>query len=121
MRGDKQRITQILLNILSNACKFTEEGSIRVVASQTDSEVYIAIADTGPGIKPEDQRLVFEAFKQTSTGLRQAGGTGLGMPIAKSLAEAHGGSLWLESDYGRGTTFYLTLPIKSAVLVPVLI
>lgn len=120
MRGDKQRVTQILLNILSNACKFTEEGFIRVVAAQADDEIYIAISDTGPGIAPEDRALVFEAFKQTHTGLRQAGGTGLGMPITKSLAEAHGGKLWLESDFGKGSTFYLTLPIKSEALVPLM-
>jgi Amt family ammonium transporter len=108
------------LNILSNACKFTEEGFIRVVAAQADDEIYIAISDTGPGIAPEDRALVFEAFKQTHTGLRQAGGTGLGMPITKSLAEAHGGKLWLESDFGKGSTFYLTLPIKSEALVPLM-
>jgi signal transduction histidine kinase len=61
---------------------------------------------------------VFEAFKQTNTGLRQGGGTGLGMPIAKNLAEAHGGRLWLDSTVGKGTTFFVALPVKSEVLVP---
>jgi signal transduction histidine kinase len=117
IRADKQRILQILLNIVSNACKFTDEGQISIKASQHESEVVISVTDTGPGIAPEDQTLVFEAFKQTSTGLRQGGGTGLGMPIARSLAEAHGGRLWLESDYGNGTTFHLALPIKSEKLV----
>jgi signal transduction histidine kinase len=63
---------------------------------------------------------VFEAFKQTKTGLRQGGGTGLGMPIAKNLTEAHGGRLWLESEVGKGTTFYVSLPIKFELLVPTL-
>ncbi len=121
IRGDKQRIMQILLNVLSNACKFTENGIIRIVASQAENEIYIAVSDTGPGIAPEDKPLVFQAFKQTSTGLRQGGGTGLGMPIAKSLAEAHGGALWLDSDYGKGATFYLTLPTKSDTLTSILI
>ncbi len=118
IRADRQRILQILLNIMSNACKFTDEGEIRVNMSQKNGEVTIAVSDTGPGIAPADQAMVFEAFKQTKTGLRQGGGTGLGMPIAKSLAEAHGGRLWLESEFGKGTTFYVVLPIKSEVLVP---
>ncbi len=111
--GDKQRIFQILLNILSNACKFTDEGRITIRARQTDDEVLFAIEDTGPGISPEDQPLVFEAFKQTTTGLRQGGGTGLGMPISRSLAEAHGGRLWLESTPGKGSIFYVALPLQS--------
>lgn len=118
--GDRQRILQILLNIMSNACKFTEEGEIEITAKQIDNEIVIAIADTGPGIAPEDTALVFEAFKQTKSGLQSGGGTGLGMPIAKSLAEAHGGRLWLESEPGKGATFYVSLPIKSEELVPTL-
>jgi signal transduction histidine kinase len=118
IRADRQRILQILLNIMSNACKFTEEGDIRVKVAQKDGEVLITMTDTGPGIAPEDQAMVFEAFKQTKTGLRQGGGTGLGMPIARSLTEAHGGRMWLESEYGKGATFYVALPIKSETLVP---
>jgi signal transduction histidine kinase len=117
MIGDQQRITQILLNIISNACKFTEEGEITLRARHSDDEVLISVRDTGPGIAPEDQALVFEAFRQTRTSLRQAGGTGLGMPIARSLAEAHGGRLWLESAPGQGSTFYVALPIHSKTLV----
>ena len=120
IRGDQHRILQIMLNILSNACKFTEKGEIKVSAHQAQSEIIIAVQVSGPGIPPEDQTLVFEAFKQTTTGLRQGGGTGLGMPIARSLAETHGGRLWLESELGKGTTFYVALPIKSEKLVPVL-
>lgn len=118
IRADRQRILQVLLNIMSNACKFTEEGEIRIKTSQKDGEVLISISDTGPGIAPADQAMVFEAFKQTKEGLRQGGGTGLGMPIAKSLAEAHGGRMWLESEYGKGSTFFVALPIKSEMLVP---
>jgi signal transduction histidine kinase len=118
--GDRQRILQILLNIMSNACKFTDEGEIVVTAKQRNDEVVVAVSDTGPGIAPEDRALVFEAFKQTKSGLQSGGGTGLGMPIAKSLAEAHGGRLWLESVPGKGSTFYVALPIKSDELVPTL-
>jgi signal transduction histidine kinase len=119
IRADRQRVLQIVLNLVSNACKFTEEGEINITAYQQAGEIVVSVADTGPGIAPEDQAMVFEAFKQTTTGLRQGGGTGLGMPIAKSLAEAHGGRLWLESEYGKGTTFFLALPVKSDALVPV--
>lgn len=117
IKGDRQRILQILLNIVSNACKFTEEGSIKVQAYSKENEVIFVVADSGPGIAPEDQSAVFEAFKQTTTGLRQGGGTGLGMPISKNLAEAHGGRLWLESQVGKGTTFYVALPFQSEKLV----
>ncbi len=91
-----------------------------VTAKQIDDEIVVAVADTGPGIAPEDTTLVFEAFKQTKSGLQSGGGTGLGMPIAKSLAEAHGGRLWLESVPGKGATFHVALPIKSEELVPTL-
>jgi len=120
IRGDRQRILQIILNIVSNACKFTEQGEIKVIARRDKDEIVVVVDDTGPGIKLEDQAMVFEAFKQTQTGLRQGSGTGLGMPIARSLAEAHGGRLWLESEYGNGTKFYVALPIQSESLVPVM-
>jgi signal transduction histidine kinase len=120
IRGDRQRLVQIMLNIMSNACKFTETGSITISARQASHSVIIAVSDTGPGIAPEDQDAVFQAFKQTTSGLRQGGGTGLGMPISKSLVEAHGGQLDLKSSAGAGATFTITLPIKSDVLVPTL-
>jgi signal transduction histidine kinase len=120
IRADRQRILQILLNIMSNACKFTKQGSITVTAQQEVDSVQIAISDTGPGIAPEDQNMVFEAFRQTETGLRQGGGTGLGMPISRSLVEAHGGRLWLQSEFGKGATFFVSLPIRSTHLVPLI-
>jgi signal transduction histidine kinase len=117
--GDRQRILQILLNIMSNACKFTQSGKIKLIAERQNTEIIISVADTGPGIAAQDQPLVFEAFKQTTSGLQQGGGTGLGMPIAKSLSEAHGGRLWMYSVPGQGTTFYVALPVESH-LVPTL-
>jgi signal transduction histidine kinase len=114
VRGDRQRLLQILLNILSNACKFTERGTITLkLWARGGDEVWLSVQDTGVGIAPEDQAGVFEAFKQTASGLRQGGGTGLGMPISKSLVEAHGGRIWLESAVGQGTTFFVVLPTKS--------
>jgi signal transduction histidine kinase len=121
LRGDRQRILQVLLNIMANACKFTEAGHIKLRARQVDDEIIFAVEDTGPGITLQDQPAVFEAFKQTETGLRQGGGTGLGMPISKNLVEAHGGRLWLESEPGKGTTFFVALPIESAILAPTLV
>ncbi len=118
IRGDRQRILQILLNIVANACKFTETGSIHISAVHSGDEIVFRVRDTGPGIAPSDQAAVFEAFKQTTSGLRQGGGTGLGMPISKSLTEAHGGRLWLESELNQGSSFYVALPIKSAALTP---
>lgn len=120
IRCDKRRVRQILLNILSNACKFTETGSVSVFAEQHDDEVWLWVKDTGPGIAPEDHQKVFEMFHQTEVGLRKGGGTGLGMPISRGLAEAHGGRLWLESAVGEGATFFVALPIESAVLQPTL-
>jgi signal transduction histidine kinase len=119
MKADKQRIRQIILNLVSNACKFTETGHIRLRVAQQGDGILIAVEDTGPGIREEDRAAVFEPFKQTETGLRQGQGTGLGMPISKSLAEAHGGRLWFQSDPGNGTTFYVALPTKSEQLVAI--
>jgi signal transduction histidine kinase len=120
MRGDRQRILQILLNIVSNAAKFTKEGSICIKATTQGEDLLISVTDTGAGIPSQDQWAVFEAFKQTTTGLRRGGGTGLGMPISKSLAEAHGGKLWFESEVGKGSTFSVLLPIHSEALIPTL-
>jgi signal transduction histidine kinase len=118
VRADKQRILQILLNVLSNAVKFTEAGEIRIQAEQKTEEILVIVKDTGAGIAPEEQHLVFEAFKQTQAGIAQGRGTGLGMPISKRLVEAHGGRMHFDSTPGQGTTFYIALPIKSDKLVP---
>jgi signal transduction histidine kinase len=115
--GDRRRIRQILLNIVANACKFTDSGSITVSAKIEDVSLLLAIKDTGPGIALEDQGLIFEAFRQTQKGLSHVGGTGLGLAIAKRLVEAHDGQLWLESTPPLGATFYVSLPIHSAALL----
>ncbi|MCA9970736.1 MAG: GAF domain-containing sensor histidine kinase [Anaerolineales bacterium] len=113
--GDRKRIRQILLNLVSNAAKFTEQGCIQLRAWPEDGQVVVAVADTGPGIAPEDQAAVFEPFRQLRHHNEMAG-TGLGLPISRRLAEAHGGRLWLESAPGQGATFYVALPAKTAVV-----
>lgn len=112
VKADQQRIYQVILNILSNACKFTKEGSIKVSATHQGEHLLVSVSDTGPGIASDDLDSVFEKFKQTHTGLRQGSGTGLGMPISKSLVEAHGGRLWVESVVDEGATFSFTLPLE---------
>lgn len=118
IRCDRQRILQILLNLMSNACKFTQMGEITLRASRRGEELHISVIDNGPGIAQEDQSLIFEAFKQSRTGLQTGGGSGLGLAISKNLAEAHGGRLWLESTAGQGATFSLAIPIRSQALTP---
>lgn len=119
LTGDEQRIRQIVLNLLSNACKFTEEGAIVVQVYREDDELIIAVEDTGPGIDPKDQEAIFEVFRQAKVRGRKAEGTGLGLPISRRLAEAHGGRLWVRSAPGQGSTFYIALPLESA-LVPIM-
>ncbi|MBI5928697.1 MAG: PAS domain-containing protein [Chloroflexi bacterium] len=117
MMGDKRRIRQILLNLISNAAKFTDKGSITLSVKKRDNELLFMVSDTGPGIPPQDQTLVFEPFRQSKAGLKSGGGTGLGLPITRRLVEAHGGRLWLESESGDGATFFVTLPVQSAELL----
>ncbi len=123
MVGDRRRIRQILLNLLSNATKFTESGTIRFSVEieqdqgQSIGNIRFTVRDTGPGIALEDQALIFEPFVQTEVGIRHTGGTGLGLPISKRLVEAHGGRLWLESDPGHGAAFFVTLPVQSEELL----
>jgi signal transduction histidine kinase len=113
--GDRRRIRQILLNLISNAAKFTEQGTITLSARRRGDEVLFSVTDTGPGISAEQQAIIFQPFIQTEAGVRHGGGTGLGLPISKHLAEAHGGRLWVESEPDRGAAFYVTLPIIAAM------
>jgi signal transduction histidine kinase len=117
VNGDERRIRQILFNLLSNAVKFTPAGGrIDVSASRVDGEVQLAVADTGPGIAPEDLDRIFEEFQQTQVGARHHEGTGLGLPLSKRLVELHGGRLWVESEVGVGSRFVFTLPAEAAAV-----
>ena len=114
IQGDKRRIRQILLNLISNAVKFTLEGTIAIRAYHTAEGIHMAVRDTGIGIAPEDQEMIFESFRQAQHDLYNVSGTGLGLPITKHFVEAHGGRIWLESTLGAGSTFYVTLPLNDS-------
>ena len=113
--GDERRIRQVLFNLLSNAVKFTPDGgSVGVTARRVDDEIRVSVADTGPGIAPEDQQRIFEEFQQAELGKQQREGTGLGLALSKRLVELHNGRLWVDSEPGKGSTFTFTLPAPSA-------
>lgn len=113
VQADRTRLRQVLWNILGNAIKFTEKGSVTISVQGQPNHVLCSIRDTGIGIKEENVNTVFEQFRQIDGGLnRAAGGTGLGMPITKKLVELHGGDIWLESVYGQGSTFLFTIPYQ---------
>jgi len=109
---DRRRIRQVLLNLLSNAIKFTEQGSITLSVKNREQGCIFAVMDTGPGIPQNMQARIFEPFVQAADGIKHAQGTGLGLPISRSLVQAHGGKLWVESEIGEGTTFFFTLPFR---------
>ena len=110
--ADERRLRQIVFNLLSNAVKFTPaDGRVDISARLDDGYVEIAVADTGPGIAPEDREAIFEEFEQAADG-KQAEGTGLGLPLSRKLVELHGGRLWVESERGKGSTFRFTLPVR---------
>jgi signal transduction histidine kinase len=110
--ADGRRVRQIVFNLVSNAVKFTPaEGKVDVSARRQDGQVEIAVADTGPGIAPEELDTIFEEFTQATDGKR-AEGTGLGLPLSRKLVELHGGRLWVESEVDRGSTFRFTLPAR---------
>jgi signal transduction histidine kinase len=113
VEGDERRIKQVIFNLLSNAVKFTPAGGeIAVSASRVNGEVRVAVADTGPGIAPEDRERIFEEFQQSETGGEHHEGTGLGLALSKRFVELHGGRIWLESEIGRGSTFTFALPME---------
>jgi signal transduction histidine kinase len=110
VRGDRERLRQVLQNLVDNAVKYSPaHGDVHVSARQENGVVRVAVADEGPGIPLEDQRLIFEKFGRSSAGVTKPG-TGLGLFIARSIAEAHGGKLGVESEPQRGSCFTLELP-----------
>ena len=112
VEGDERRIRQVIFNLLSNAVKFTPAGGrVDLRSAQFDGEVRVSVADTGPGIAPEDRERIFEEFQQTETGAGEREGTGLGLALSKRLVELHGGRIWVDSEVGNGSTFVFTLPL----------
>lgn len=110
--GDRDRLIQVVINLISNAVKFTNEGSIACSAKMIDNEIVISVKDSGIGIAEEDQPKVFEKFKQVGDTLTdKPKGTGLGLPICREIVEQHGGRIWVESEIGKGSTFLFTLPV----------
>lgn len=115
VRGDTDKVTQVLTNLVSNALKYTPPGGwIKVLLEVTgDASVTTCVADSGVGIAPEDQKKLFQKFfRADNSSTREAGGTGLGLVIAKTIVELLGGAIWIESELGRGSKFYFTLPLS---------
>jgi signal transduction histidine kinase len=109
--GDKDRLIQVVINLVSNAVKFTENGSVTCRVKKLNNEVLIGITDTGIGISVIDQEKIFDKFKQVGDMLKgKPKGTGLGLPICKKIIEHHGGRIWVESQLGKGSTFSFNLP-----------
>jgi len=112
--GDEQRLTQVLLNLVGNAIKFTDTGEVCITATASNGHFALSVTDTGPGIPEEHQARIFEQFHQVdSSNTKAKGGTGLGLTIAKQIVEMHGGRIWVESVLGKGATFQMELPIHT--------
>ncbi len=111
--GDGRRLTQVLINLVGNAIKFTDAGEIVITAGLIDGSFKVSVRDTGPGISVADQTKLFQEFQQAdNTITRKKGGTGLGLAISKRIIEMHGGEIWVESQLGQGSTFAFTLPVR---------
>jgi len=118
VRFDPDRIVQILCNLITNAMKFTDSGSVSVVSRSCGKNVQVSVKDTGCGMQKEDLPVIFNKFKQLSSSIssgtsRNIGGTGLGLAICKQIIEQLGGRIFVESEYGKGSTFHFTLPLRS--------
>ncbi len=114
VRFDRDKINQVLTNLVSNSLKVTEKGSITVTTIQGDNIIQVSVKDTGPGIKEEDMPRLFRQYEQLE---RKVGGTGLGLAISQEIIHAHGGKIWAESKFGEGTTFHFVLPVKERRIV----
>jgi signal transduction histidine kinase len=111
--GDGRRLTQVLINLVGNAIKFTDAGEVVIKAEANGGSFKVSVRDTGPGISAADQTKVFQEFQQAdNTITRKKGGTGLGLAISKRIIEMHGGKIWIDSTVGQGSTFIFTVPIR---------
>ncbi|MCP4451509.1 MAG: HAMP domain-containing histidine kinase, partial [Planctomycetes bacterium] len=116
IHADPDKVQQVLINLLNNACKFTLEGSVTVSTAMDKDMLVITVTDTGLGIAKEELGRVFEKFHKSRTGDTISitdRGTGLGLAISQEIVEHYGGTIWVESTYGKGSTFSFTLPIIS--------
>jgi signal transduction histidine kinase len=110
--GDEHRLTQVLLNLVGNAIKFTDSGGVLIKAAVADGAFSVAVQDTGPGISTADQAKLFQEFQQADNSVtRKKGGTWLGLAISRRIIEMHRGKIWVESAVGQGSTFLFTLPV----------
>jgi signal transduction histidine kinase len=110
--GDGRRLSQVLINLVGNAIKFTDAGEVAIKAEAHDGSFHVSVRDTGPGISAADQAKLFQEFQQADNAItRKKGGTGLGLAISKRIIEMHGGKIWVESQVGQGSTFAFTLPV----------
>lgn len=113
IEADRTRFKQVVFNLVSNAIKFTAEGRVTLSMTVENGDLLVHVEDTGIGLEEENIPIIFEQFRQVDGSLtRTAGGTGLGLPISKSLVDLHGGEIWVESDVGEGTSFFFTVPVK---------
>src|SRR5512138_3623313 len=116
VQADERKIRQVLLNLFSNAIKFTPEGGrIDVWAKPVNGSIEVSVTDTGIGIAPEDQEAVFEEFRQVGTADKKVEGTGLGLALSRKFIELHGGKIWVKSQVGQGSTFTFTVPVRRGV------
>ena len=113
VQADERKVKQVLLNLLSNALKFTPEGGhVTVRARRIEEVAEISVIDTGVGIAPEDQETVFEEFRQVGTASKRVEGTGLGLALCRKFVELHGGRIWVKSELGAGSSFTFTIPVQ---------
>jgi signal transduction histidine kinase len=112
-RGDERRLLQVVLNLVGNAIKFTDRGSVEIAVRVVDQRFDLSVKDTGPGISKADQSRIFEEFQQVdNSNTRKKGGTGLGLAISKRIVEMHGGTIGVESEPGKGSVFHIVIPIQ---------
>jgi signal transduction histidine kinase len=112
-QGDERRLTQVLLNLVGNAIKFTDTGEVAIKAATSNGSYTVSVRDTGPGIDKANQSKIFEEFQQAdNSATKKKGGTGLGLAIAKRIVEMHGGYIWVESKPGEGATFSFSVPLQ---------
>ena len=113
-RGDERRLAQVLLNLVGNAIKFTDAGEVVIKAAASNGSFNVSVRDTGPGISAADQAKLFQEFQQADNSLtRKRAAPVLGLAISKRIIEMHGGRIWVESEVGRGSTFFVTLPVHA--------